>query len=81
MTMNDGNRIIENIRMRLRTIDAKTDDLLEIADILEAHQVNVRHDGRWLNPASAIRTKVDIIFDEAEMIHHIVRQAVEDDGE
>ena len=55
-----------NLRHYVKTIDDMTDDLLEIADVLEEHQVNVKHNGRWLNPVSAIRSKVDVIWEEVQ---------------
>lgn len=71
---NDDKRI-SRIRSCIKTIDEKTDDLLEIADVLEAHQVNVKLDnGRYLNPVAAIRTKVDIIWDEVLEIASIARE-------
>lgn len=53
----------------IKCIDDMTDDLLEIADVLEEYRVNVRlPNGRYLNPVSAIRSKVDVIWDEVQMI-------------
>ena len=50
-------------------IDKMTDELLDIADVLEEHQVNVKlKNNRYLNPVSAIRSKVDVIWDEVQMI-------------
>ena len=52
--------------LHMKCINDMTDGLLEIADVLGEHQVNVKlDDGRYLNPVSAIRSKVDIIWDEA----------------
>lgn len=71
---NDDKRLNE-IKSCIRTIDEKTDDLLAIADALEAHQVNVKLDnGRYLNPVSAIRAKVDIIWDEVLEIASIAHE-------
>ena len=61
--------INRGIRSCIKTIDEKTDDLLKIADVLEEHQINVKlANGRYLNPASAIRTKVSVIWNEVQMI-------------
>ena len=50
-------------------IDKMTNDLLDIADVLEEHQVNVKlKNNRYLNPVSAIRSKVDVIWDEVQEI-------------
>ena len=55
----------ETISVHFKCIDDMTDDLLRIADVLEEHQVNVKlENGRYLNPVSAIRSKVDVIWDE-----------------
>lgn len=60
---------MSDISTHMKCIDYKTDDLLEIADVLEEYQVNVRlDDGRYLNPVSAIRNKVDIIWEEVQAI-------------
>ena len=68
-----------NIRHHLKVIDEKTDDLLEIADELQKHQVNVKLDnGQYLNPVFAIRSRVDIIWDEVQMI---AREVYENDNE
>lgn len=63
--------VVENrLKSIAKTIDEKTDDLLEIADMLEEHQVNVKlENGRYLNPASAIRKKVDVIWDEVQAMY------------
>ena len=52
-----------------KCIDDMTNDLLVIADVLEEHQVNVKLDnGRYLNPVSAIRSKVSVIWEEVQSI-------------
>lgn len=57
----------------IKCIDDMTDDLLEIADALEEHQVNVKlENGRYLNPVSAIRSKVDVIWDEVQAMYHLL---------
>lgn len=62
------NRTTE-LKRCIKCIDDMTDDLLEIADALEEHQINVKLDnGRYLNPVSAIRSKVDVIWDETQAI-------------
>ncbi len=61
------------LRSIVKTIDEKTDDLLEIADMLEEHQVNVKlENGRYLNPVSAIRSKVDVIWDEVQAMYRLL---------
>lgn len=58
------NRTTE-LKCCIKCIDDMTDDLLEIADVLEEHQINVKLDNeRYLNPVSAIRSKVDVIWEE-----------------
>ncbi len=58
----------------IKCIDDMTDDLLEIADVLEEHQINVKLDnGRYLNPVSAIRSKVDVIWDEVQTMAAALR--------
>lgn len=57
------------VKSCIKCIDDMTDDLLEISDVLEEHQVNVKlENGRYLNPVSAIRSKVDVIWDEVQTI-------------
>ena len=71
---NDDSRS-SRIRSCIKTIDEKTGDLLKIADALEEHQINVKLDnGRYLNPVSAIRTKVDVIWDEVQAIARETRR-------
>lgn len=54
----------EAVKAHMECINSMTDDLLEIADVLEEHEVNVKLDDGWyLNPVSAIRSKVDVIWD------------------
>ena len=54
-----------NLTNSIELINRLTDELLEIADVLEEYEVNVRlDDGSYLNPVSNIRGKVDIIWDE-----------------
>lgn len=78
--MADDNRPNSIIRHCVEVIDEKTDDLLEIAYELEKHQVNVKLDnGRYLNPVSTIRSKVEAIWDEVLMISHEVCKGVEED--
>lgn len=73
--MTNDNKRISRIRSYIKTIDEKTDDLLEIADVLEEHGVNVKlANGRFLNPVSAIRTKVDVIWDEVQAIAYEIRR-------
>lgn len=68
-------KINDRVRSCIDVIDEMTDDLLEIADTLEAHQVNVKLDnGRYLNPVSAIRSKVDVIWDEVLSIAYEIRR-------
>ena len=62
----------------IRTIDEKTDDLLDLADDLEAYQVNHQMDnGAFINPVSKIRIKTDIIWDEASLIRCMAREMLE----
>ncbi len=67
------NRTTE-LKSCMKCIDDMTDDLLEISDVLEEYQVNVRlENGRYLNPVSAIRSKVDVIWDEVQFIAAMLR--------
>lgn len=60
---------MSDISTHMKCIDNMTNDLLEIADILEDHLVSVKlDDGRYLNPAYAIRSKVDIIWEDVQAI-------------
>lgn len=60
---------MRGIESCMKNINNMTADLLEIADALEEQRVNVKlDDGRYLNPASAIRSKVDLIWDEAKIL-------------
>jgi hypothetical protein len=60
---------IERISLCVRVIDEKTDELLDIADVLEDHGVNVKlDDGSFLNPVSKMRSEADVIWDEVEGI-------------
>lgn len=68
----------DRVGISVKTIDDMTDDLLEIADVLEEHSVNVMHEGRWLNPVSAIRSKVSIIWDDVLMLADEARKAVDE---
>lgn len=62
---------IRNIQQSIKMIDEKTSELLAVADVLEEYDVNVKLDnGRYLNPVSTIRTKVDIIWDETLLIKY-----------
>lgn len=67
----------DQITMFIKCIDDMTDDLLEIADVLEEYQINVKmENGRYLNPVSAIRSKVDVIWENTQAImgnYEIVR--------
>lgn len=77
--MKDHIKLIDAMQCCINTIDYMTDDLLEIADVLEEHQINVKiDDGLYLNPASAIRSKVDIITDEVRTIVYMINKAVEE---
>jgi len=68
MTNATDNRTTE-LKCYIKCIDDMTNDLLKIADVLEEHQINVKLDnGRYLNPVSAIRSKVDVIWDETQAI-------------
>lgn len=73
MIVMTDNRTTE-LKCCIKCIDDMTDDLLEIADALEEHQINVKLDnGRYLNPVSAIRSKVDVIWDETQAIAAMLR--------
>ena len=80
MTTTNNDRLIAVTKSCIKTIDDMTDDLLEIADVLEEHQINVKHGERYLNPVGAIRTKVDVIWDEVQMISYQINEAVKIDG-
>lgn len=54
----------EAVKAHMECINSMINDLLEIADVLEEHEVNVKlDDGLYLNPVSAIRSKADVIWD------------------
>lgn len=76
--MDDSN----TTELHVKYINDMTDDLLEIADVLEANQVNVKLDnGRYLNPVSAIRNKVDVIWEDTLAIQAETRRADESERE
>ena len=69
-----------DLRNIIKMIDEETNDLLDLADVLEEHNINVKLDnGRYLNPVSTIRTKVDVIWDEVMFLALEARRAVSEE--